>query len=88
MLIITMLKCAGEKHEEVGAEREANAIEQSGVDIFAGEYVVHVAPVAVELATEPGDTALLMAQFLFDKFSDMNRLFGLSLWRYILFHCC
>lgn len=80
-----MLQRAGEEHEEVGAESDAYAIEQSGVDIFASEYVVHVASVAVEFATKPCDTALLMAQFLFDKFSDMNRLF-VSLCGYILFH--
>ena len=60
-----------EVFEEVVTEYAGYAAQERGVDTLALEYVVDVLPVAVQLAGEPRNAALLPAQFLLYLVADM-----------------
>ena len=49
----------------------AKFVEEVSIYAGAGEYVVDVASVAVYLAAEPGDGALLTSEFFLYYLSDM-----------------
>ena len=70
-MIYKQLQISGEVSEEILVEGYAQFVEEVGVYAGAGEYVIDVASVAVYLAAEPGDCALLTAQFLLYYLSDM-----------------
>lgn len=57
--------------EEVVGKYAGNAAQERGVDALALEYVVDVLPVAVQLAGEPRNAALLPAQFFLYLVADM-----------------
>ncbi len=69
-----ILEGRGEVGEEVGIEGYGEAHHEVGIDASAGEDVVDVAAVAMDLAAQPCHCALLAAQFLFNKFSYVYRL--------------
>ncbi len=66
-------------------ENVAETHEEVGVDIWASEYFIYVAAVAMDLATQPCHCPLLATQFLFNKFSYVYRLV-VECFIYIRFH--
>ena len=62
-----------------------NLQQQVGVDPLSFKEFVHILAGITQLASQPGDTAALLAQLRFDKMSDM-RFFvhGCGSWRILL----
>ena len=67
-VVVQLVPIVGEK---IAAQYPRDAQQRLGVDAAAPEYVVRIGAVAVEFPCEPCDGALLTAQLLPDKFSDV-----------------
>ena len=68
---LSIVDVGREVFEKVVTEYAGNAAQQGRVDALALEYVVDVLPVAVQLAGEPRNAALLPAQFFLYLVADM-----------------
>lgn len=58
--------------EEVMSKDCGYSLQQCGVYALALENIIDVLPLAVEFACEPCYRAFLSAEFLLDKFADVN----------------
>ena len=59
--------------EEVAVQDNADAFEQTCIDAFTLEDVIHIGAVAVQLVCEPTHAAFLTAQLCLDFFTDVYR---------------
>lgn len=59
--------------EEFAVQDNADAFEQTCIDAFTLEDVIHIGAVAVQLVCEPTHAAFLTAQLCLDFFTDVYR---------------
>ena len=74
ILITTQLQSLRVILEEIGVECHTEPVEQLGVNIGARKDTVDISAGTMNFAAQPGDASFLAAQFIFNYFTDKNRL--------------